>query len=168
MPTTSSTLSTVRKKRLHVQGYEIYSDKELNEYKYGIRFAYALCTTMVALGLIFNSLPLLMTTAVVALGGVILPYHPFDYLYNNGARYLFKKSRIPHRTKQGRFACGVAFVWLSAVSWLLYAGHFIAGYFLGSILLFVAVLVSTLDICIPSMVYNFLFKKKGIRTNQSQ
>lgn len=153
-------LSPARKKRLHIQGYQCYSDVQLNEYKYGIRFAYALCTVMAAVGLIFNNLTLLTITAIVALGGAILPNHPFDYLYNFGVRHVFKKARIPHRTNQGRFACGVASVWLTVTIWSLYKQNFIAGYVLGGLLLFVAILVSTMDICIPSMIYNFFFKTK--------
>lgn len=49
-------ISATCKRRLHVQGYQKYSDTELNDYKYGIRFAYALCITLVAIGLILNSI----------------------------------------------------------------------------------------------------------------
>lgn len=153
-------LSPARKKRLHIQGYQCYSDEQLNEYKYGIRFAYALCTVMAAVGLIFNNLTLLTITAIVALGGAILPNHPFDYLYNYGVRHVFKKARIPHRTNQGRFACGVASVWLTVTIWSLHNQNFITGYILGGLLLFVAIFVSTMDICIPSMIYNFFFSKR--------
>jgi len=152
-------LSPARKKRLHIQGYHLYSDKELNGYKYGIRFAYALCTTMVAVGLVLNNLPLLIIAAVVAFGGTVLPYHPFDYLYNYGVRHLFKKSRIPRRTSQAKFACAIAFVWLTFIISFLYFGNFMMAYTLGGILLFLATLASAMDICVPSMIYNFFFKK---------
>lgn len=131
MEKANSTLSPVCKKRLYIQGYQNYSDKELNDYKYGIRFAYALCTTLAGLGLVFNSIPLLIVAAAVALASTMLPYHPFDYLYNYVVRHLFSKPRIPHRTAQGRFACDVAFVWLTTIILFFYNGHFITGKILG-------------------------------------
>src|SRR6266498_3272686 len=153
-------ISPVCKRRLYIQGYQDYSDKELNDYKHGIRFAYALCTTLVGPGLIFSNITLLIIAAVIAFAGIFPPYHPFDYLYNYAVRHLFKKPKIPPRTNQGRFACGVAFVWLIITIWLFYNNHFIIGNILGAILLAVAILVSTMDICIPSMIYNSLFKKE--------
>ena len=153
-------ISAVCKKRLHTQGYQGYSDRELNDYKYGIRFAYALCTTLAGLGLVLSNITLLIIAAVIALAGILPPYHPFDYLYNHAVRHILKKPKIPPRTNQGRFACGVAFVWLTITIYLLYNNHFITGNILGGILLSVAILVSAMDICIPSMVYNFLFRKE--------
>lgn len=152
-------ISPVSKMRLQIQGYQGYSDRELNDYKFGIRFAYALCTTLVGLWFILNNITPLIIAAVIALIGIFPPYHPFDYLYNYAIRHLFKKPKMPPRTKQGRFACSVAFVWLAITSYLLYNDHFIAGYIMGGLLLAVAIQVSVLDICIPSMVYNFLFRK---------
>lgn len=49
MNTKTHVISATCKRRLHVQGYQNYSDKELNDYKYGIRFAYALCIALVAI-----------------------------------------------------------------------------------------------------------------------
>ena len=153
-------ISPTCKRRLIIQGYQDYSDKELNDYKYGIRFAYALCTSLIALGLIFNNMPLLIIAAAVALAGTFPPYHPFDYLYNYAVRHILNKSKMPPRANQGRFACGIVTVWLTITIYLLYHNHIIAGYVLGGILFTLAFLVSTIDICIPSMIYNSLFKVK--------
>jgi hypothetical protein len=53
-----------------------------------------------------------------------------------------------------RFAGGI-FEWEKA-------GHPLEGYIVGSLLLCSAFLVSYLDICIPSMIYNAIFKKKQV------
>jgi hypothetical protein len=161
MESKTKIISPVCKRRLYVQGYQGYSDKELNEYKYGIRFAYILCATLVALGLVLSNIPLLITASIVAFIGIFPPYHPFDYLYNYAVRHLLKKPKIPQRTNQGRFACGIAFVWLTIIIYLIKNNHFMASYIMGGILLAIATMVSVLDICIPSMVYNFLFGKKN-------
>lgn len=152
-------ISAVCKRRLHIQGYQNYSDNELNNFKYGIRFAYATCAALVALGLILNNTLVLKIIAVIALAGIFPPYHPFDYLYNYAIRRLFHQPKIPPRTNQGRFACGIAFVWLTITIILLDLHYIPAGHIFGMALLSVATLVSTTDICIPSMIYNFLFGK---------
>jgi hypothetical protein len=159
MNTEISFISPACRKRLHVQGYENFSDKELNDYKFGIRFAYACCITLVAFGLLFQSVPILTVAAVIAFAGAFPPYHPFDYLYNYGVRHLLGKPKLPPRTKQGRFACGIASVWLAMTIYLLYNNYSVVGNILGITLFSVGALVTTTDICIPSIVYNGIFKK---------
>ena len=88
-----------------------------------------------------------------------LLYHPFDYLYNYLIRHWLKRPRLPHRTAQGKFACGIASIWLAAIIYLFYNLQFVWGYVLGGILLIVALLVSIFDFCIPSAIYNKLFRK---------
>ena len=83
-----------------MQGYRDFSDQELNDYKYGIRFAYALCTTLFALSLIFSSITLLIIAAVIAFASIFPSYHPFDYLYSYAVRHIFKKPKIPPRRNQ--------------------------------------------------------------------
>lgn len=92
--------------------------------------------------------------------GVVLPYHPFDYIYNHLVRRVLDKPRLPRRSNQLKFACGVATIWIAATIYLFYYGFAMAGYVAGGMLFSVAFLVSTTDICIPSIIYNFLFKIK--------
>jgi hypothetical protein len=94
----------------------------------------------------------------IAFLGIFPPYHPFDYLYNYVFRFVIQKPRIPPRTNQGRFACGMASVWLLGVILLLNYGYKVWAYSAGAVLVSIALLVSTTDICIPSMIYNRLFK----------
>jgi hypothetical protein len=152
-------ITAVRRKRLEVQGYCEFTDKQLNEYKFGIRFAYYLCDSIVILGLLLASKEILGAMMVIAFFGMFPPYHPFDYLYNYGVRHLFRKPLMPPRSNQGRFACGMATVWLGGTISLFYLGLNLSAYMAGGTLVAVATLVSTMDICIPSMIYNFLFKK---------
>jgi hypothetical protein len=159
METKASLISPTCRKRLHVQGYENFSDKELNDYKFGIRFAYACCITLVAFGLFFQSMPIVAIAAIIAFAGAFPPYHPFDYLYNYGVRHLLGKPKLPARTNQGRFACGIASVWLSITIYLLYNNYIVSGNVLAIALLAVGTLVVTTDICIPSIIYNGIFKK---------
>lgn len=152
-------LTSRTQKRLMTQGYRCYSDEQLRDYRFGIRFAYALCGMIVLFGLVFNNIPLLLSAAVVAFFGAFPPRHPFDYLYNNVVCRLLHKPKIPPRTAQGRFACAIATIWLSATVYLLLNHQVVAGYVFGIILLCSATLVSTTDICIPSMIYHWLWKR---------
>lgn len=161
MKNPSPLISPSCRRRLQVQGYVNYSDQELSNYKFGIRFAYGSCITLVAIGLTFKSLPILIVIAVIAFGGMFPPYHPFDYLYNYGVRHLLHKPKLPPRTNQGRFACGIASAWLSATIYFLLNNNVLMFYVFGWSLFSVGALVTFTDICIPSIIYNALFYKRA-------
>ena len=52
----------------------------------------------------------------------------------------------------------MATLWLGATVFAFYSGAMTAGYILGGSLAVIAFLVSVFDFCIPSIVYNFLFR----------
>ncbi|MDZ4809789.1 MAG: DUF4395 domain-containing protein [Bacteroidota bacterium] len=156
-----------RRKRLETQGYIGFTDAELYNFKFGIRFAYYLCGSLVLFGLLFTSRKILSVALVIAAIGAFPPYHPFDYLYNYAVRHLRNKPRMPPRANQGRFACAIATVWLAGTIYLFYLGLNTWGYIAGGILVIIATLVSTTDICIPSMIYNFLFKARQAKYHLS-
>ena len=160
METQESNIKPLKRKRFEIQGYQCYSDSELHDFKFGIRFAYYLCGSLVILGLLLTNLEILGAAMIIAFFGSFPPYHPFDYLYNYVIRHWIGKPKMPPRANQGRFACGIATVWLGGTIYLFYTGNNTWGYILGIALIIVAALVSIMDICIPSMIYNFLFKQK--------
>lgn len=148
------------RKRLEVQGYCGYADQKLAGFAPGIRFAYQISTASVAVGLVLASIPILMTIMILAFFGVLLPRHPLDYLYNHSIRFWLKKPAMPRRSPQSKFAFLIGTLWLVMLVALFANGMILMGYIAGGILLIVGGLVSTVDICIPSMIYNFLFKIK--------
>jgi hypothetical protein len=156
----NSIISPITIKRFGVQGYSCYSDQELDNYGYGIRFAYYLCDSLMILGLLLTNFWILATIMVIAFLGAVLPNHPFDYLYNYLVRYWINKPKIPRRTNQTKFACGIASVWLGGIIVLFYSGFSILAYIAGGLIVSLATLVATTDICIPSMIYNALFLNK--------
>ena len=97
---------------------------------------------------------------LIAFFGIILPYHPFDYIYNGLLSKPMSKPKLPPRSKQLKFACKIAVFGIASIIFLFYTGLTLAGYIAGGLLFFVAFLVSTTDICIPSIIYNFIFKVK--------
>ncbi|SIN84145.1 DUF4395 family protein [Algoriphagus halophilus] len=160
MATKQQELSRARIKRLKAQGYLNHTDGEICELAFGHRFALISCTTLVGIGVAAANVPILVGMAFVALGGIILPYHPFDYIYNYFLSSPLKRRKIPPRSKQLKFACTIAAIGLSLTAWLFYHGQNLAGYLVGGSLFLVALTVSTTDFCIPSKIYNFLFKVK--------
>jgi hypothetical protein len=160
MTTNHQLLSTTRINFLKAQGYCNHSDTEISELAFGNRFAYIVCGSIVAVAVATAHVPTLIAMMVVAFFGIILPYHPFDYIYNYALRGMLNKPKLPPRSKQLKFACVIATLWLIATTYLFYSGLTIAGYVLGGLLVAVAFIVSATDFCIPSMIYNYIFRVK--------
>jgi len=154
------TVSPVRIHRLKVQGYCNLKDDEISKLAFGNRFAYILCSAVLLTGIITSNIPLLSIMFFIALFGILLPYHPFDYIYNGVLSNQMNKPKLPARSKQLKFACIIAVSGIALIIYLFYTGLTLAGYIAGGLLFSVAFLVSTTDICIPSMIYNFIFKVK--------
>lgn len=151
----------LHRERFENQGFRGYSDAELASFAFGIRFAYVLCALVAIIGLMLTSIPILAVASLIAFLGVVLPRHPFDYIYIYIVRFWVDKPVIPKRTPQSKFACGIASLWLLFVIFLFSHEYFIVGYIAGGLLLSSAILVSVTDICIPSMIYNNIFKKEN-------
>ena len=160
MKTLHQLISAKRVERLRVQGLCGFSDSEVSAHAFGNRFAPAVCSLVLLIAVPLANIPLLGAMMVIAFFGVLLPNHPFDYVFNNGIRQMINKPQLPPRSKQFKFACISATVWLMAVIYMFLAGHMVTGYVLGGLLVSSALLVSSTDICIPSIIYNFIFNEK--------
>jgi len=159
-------LSPQRLYRIREQGYSIQTDKELSELAFGNRFAYILCTTILLVGVTTANIPLLIIMNIIALLGVLLPNHPFDYIYNLLISKLLSKPTLPPRSAQLQFSCSVATIWITATILLFHVEMMVAGYVMGATLILIAALLSTLDLCIPSIMYNKIFGYKLMPQNQ--
>jgi hypothetical protein len=161
MKDTNCLISPARISRLKVQGYDTgFTDEEISQHAAGNRFAFQMCTLLFTTGIVLTNIPILLATAIIAFLTVILPNHPFDYLYNYGVRYWLNRPKLPRRARQAKFACSIASLWLGIIIYLFYNNLFAWGYALGGILFVIALLVSTIDFCIPSLIYNSLFRRR--------
>jgi hypothetical protein len=151
------TVSASIRSRLEAQGFCDLDAAVLGELAPWLRWSPAICTVVMTVGVAMRSPAVLWSLAAIAFLGALLPFHPFDLLYNYGARYLTGTRPLPHHGPQRRFACGLAAPWLLGTGWAFYVGADMVGYALGVPLILVAGLVSTTHICIPSMIYNALF-----------
>lgn len=153
-------VNPITRQRLEAQGFLGLDDETLAEVGPWLRWSPVLCTFVMILGVSLQSPVILWLLASIAFLGVILPFHPFDLLYNYGVRFLAGTRPFPHNGPQRRFTCGLASAWLVATGWAFHAGMSMLGYGLGISLILVAALVSVTNICIPSMIYNALFNKQ--------
>jgi hypothetical protein len=153
----SKGLTTTTRRRLDIQGFERVDDAALAPVAPWLRLAFGLCAVMAGVGTAMASpLTLLLLVPIAALAA-LLPVHPFDLIYNYGIRFMTGTSPLPRRGAPSRFACGLGAVWLVATAWVFHIGHPRLGYVLGGLLTGVAALVSTTDVCIPSLVYRSIF-----------
>jgi len=143
------------------RGFCDVDDKTFAEITPWHRMAFGLCAIFAGTGTVLASPVILWILTLVAILATLLTVHPFDLIYNHGIRHLRNTGPLPKRPMQTRFACGVGAVWLVATAIAFQSGALILGYILGGALTAVAVLVSTTDICIPSMIYNLLFSRSS-------
>lgn len=153
----SRTLDPKRLHRLDIQGFDTVAEDRLAEVAPWLRMAFALCAVLAIAGTALASIPLLLALAVIAGVAAASPVHPFDLIYNHGVRRFTGTGPLPRRGAPSRFACGLGAVWLVATAWAFGAGLMTLGYVLGFALSGVAVLVSTVDFCIPSMMFRTVF-----------
>ncbi len=157
-------LSATRIHRVRQQGYFLMTDKQISAIAFGNRFAFILCTSILSIGVGLANIPILSGMMVIAALGFILPYHPFDYIYNYLLARRLGKPRLPKRSDQLKFACTLATIGILTTIYMFHQGFNTLGYISGGSIVAVAFTVSTTDLCIPSVIYNALFldKKKGL------
>ena len=152
-----ATLTPTVKRRLEIQGFTDVDPGVLEETAPWLGFAYGLCAALAAVGTMLASPLILLSLTIFSAWGAASPVHPFDYIYNYGIRRLTGTGPLPKRGAPGRFACGLGTVWLLVTAWAFYAGMMLTGYILGALLVLVAVLVSSIHFCIPSLIYRTIF-----------
>ena len=142
---------------LDIQGFDTVDAQELAPVAPWLRLTFGLCALLGGLGTVLASPAILLMLAAIAAIAAASPVHPFDLIYNYGIRHLTGTGPLPRRGVPTRVGCGMGAVFLLVTVWAFSAGHVVAGYALGGVLTFVVLLVSTTDICIPSLIYRSIF-----------
>ena len=151
------TLTARTRRRLDIQGFDIVDEQELVPVAPWLRLSFGLCALLGAVGTLLASPTILLVLAPIAALAAASPVHPFDLIYNHGIRHFTGTGPLPKRGAPTRFGCGMGAVLVLVTAWAFSAGHQVAGYALGGALTFVVLLVSTTDICVPSMIYRSIF-----------
>ena len=154
----NSHLSKRRINWIREQGYFNYSDEQIENFSMGNRFAFRLCTAILLIGVFTANIPILIAMMAVAFFGVVLPNHPFDYIYNWFIADRIGRDKLPKRAIQLKFACTMATSFIAATIYLFANSYMLAGYLMGGHLVIVAGIVSLTDMCLPSKAFNWLFK----------
>jgi len=162
------TLTPRTSRLLDIQGFDTVDAQELARVAPWLRLAFGLCTVLGGLGTVLASPAILLVLAALAMLAAASPLHPFDLIYNYGIRHLTGTGPLPRRGAPTRFGCGLGAVFLLVTAWAFSAGHAVAGYALGGMLTFVVLLVSTTDICIPSLTYRLIFGWPPARDAQQE
>jgi hypothetical protein len=155
------TVKPSTRSRIEAQGFCGLNDATLQELAPWIRWTYTLGTLVTAVGVALMSPALLWALAATTSLGIVLPFHPFDLLYNYGVRYITGTRPFPKSGPQRRFVFGVATVWLAATGWGFYIGSAIVGFALGVPLILVGTLASVTHFCIPSTIYNAVVHRRS-------
>ena len=159
MSTNKTQLPEHRIKRIREQGYFTQTNQEISDLAFGNRFAYQTCVSILILGVATANIAILSAMMAIAFFGVILPNHPFDYIYNHLLRSRMGKPKLPRRSIQLKFACTMATLHIGGTIYFFATGMTTMGYIFGAILIAIAGLVSTIDFCIPSIIFNNLVLK---------
>jgi len=162
------TLTPRTRRLLEIQGFDAVDVRELAPVAPWLRLAFGLCGLLGGVGTLLASPTILLVLALIAALAAASPVHPFDLIYNYGIRYLTGTGPLPRRGAPTRFGCGMGAVLVLVTAWAFSAGHQVAGYALGGALTFVVLLVSTTDICIPSLIYRSIFGWPRAREAQQQ
>lgn len=136
-----------------MQGFGDLDDATLTRLAPWLRLTPALCGVGIALGAIFASVPVLFGMAILATLGANLPWHPFDLIYNYGVRFVTRTPALPRNRAPRRLAMGFCAVCLAATTVAFATGATILGYVLGGMTLMGPIIVTTTDLCLPSLLY---------------
>ena len=146
-------IDSKRRRLLNIQGFDETDDATLAQTADWLRMSPALCALGAAVGTALGAPWVLWTFAALAAVGAVLPFHPFDLIYNLGIRRVTGTPALPANHAPRRFACAMGSIWLVATGGLFAGGFDVAGYVLGGAFVAVAGLVATTHICIPSIIY---------------
>lgn len=147
-------------RNLETQGYCLTAD-EARALRVGLRFPTALCLALVVTGLALESA--LLIALLVPIGAVAgwTARHPFDHLWNSGARPLVGGPPLPPNPPRRRHTFKLATVWLAGVAALFATGAATAALVLGGVLAAVCSLVTVTNFCIPSTMLAWLESRRG-------
>ena len=143
-----------------MQGFVGFDDVVLAAIRPGLRLAPTLCMIWVAVGTFLASPMALAALIPVAALCAIMGRHPFDLLYNFGARALLGTPCIPRYTAPRRLACTIAGVWLTGTSIAFAMGAAFWGTLLGASIAAAMLITASTDFCLPCFAYARWFAKQ--------
>ena len=153
-------LSTER--NLDMQGFDALRIDEKRRLAAMLRWTPAACTSLVVIGLVFQSPLVLGATAAFALLGSLLPNaHPLDLIYNAvGARF-FRTGPLPPNPAPRRFAAGIKSLPLGFAALLMQAGYWQAATAIAGTLAVVGLVAAVTYWDLGSWIYRRMTARLG-------
>lgn len=174
---------TLQERNLFQQGFQSYTPSELKSLTWGLRFTPFLCMALGFYGLVNHNVVILFIISAAGIISAFFPnMHPFDLVYNNLVRPIFKGVRLPPNPLQRRLAClgagfmnaTIAFMFMTdptikSLPWdqvqLSMEGMGTGGtvaYILGYLLVSMQVIVFANHFCLLSWAYELLMRSMGL------
>jgi rhodanese-related sulfurtransferase len=153
---------TFQQRSLVQQGYKNFSQKELKELEWGLRFTPSVCAMIALYGLVTAQPMVLFFVAAMGYWAFWAPAaHPMDLLYNHVVRKLLGAAKLPPNPIQRRLACLSAAVMNTASGAFFLIGTPTFAYCMGGTLLFFQVIVIFTHFCALSWMYERATKILG-------
>jgi hypothetical protein len=137
------------RENLSTQGYR-QSDDERRKLAVALRFSTGLCLPLVVAALALESAGMVFALSGVGFVAGFTGRHPFDHLWNRGARHILGGPVLPPNPTRRRHAFKIATASLLVVGTLFAAGAPTAAIVLGGLLLAACATVTTANLCLPS------------------
>ncbi len=142
--------------RLQLRGIEYHDDPAYRRMLPWTKMAFVIGGTQALIATVSADAATLWQMVPVALAAVILPHHPFEYIYNWGIRHVIKAAPLPSNKAPVRFAFFMAAMILAAAAWSFDAGITWLGFFLGLQVALVATTFVVSSFCVPAAIWAFL------------
>lgn len=148
---------------LNLQGYSHLSDEAKRRIDLAQRFKPAVCTLLVLIALVTQSVPFTLLLALLGYWAALLPKHPVDLLYRAVVQPLLRAPDLGPDPTPRRFACGMAatLLLIGAIAWQLEAA-LVGTIFVGMTALAMLALVVA-DFCVGSFFYWLLVRRQIFR-----
>jgi hypothetical protein len=151
------------RRRVETQGFTGLSADELRAIEPWLRFTPFLTGLFAALGTLGKfDLPL-FALAGFSMLGVVLPRHPFDYLYQNFIRPLENSPPLPSTPGLRRLVYGFQAVVVAIAAWGFMAGYTRTAYTLGWLVAAEAAWLAAHQISLVSEAWVLVFGRKAVR-----
>lgn len=147
---------------LRAQGYRLTPD-ESRALRWGLRFSTGLCLALVVTGLALQSAPLILAMVPIGVLAGWTRRHPFDYLWDHGVRHLMGAPELPPNPTPRRHSFKLGALCLLAVGVLFAVGASAIALALGIVLVTVCGLLTATNLCIPSTLLGFWWRRRDAR-----
>ena len=152
-------LSTFAETNLNSQGFEKLDKDAKARIALPLRFTPAVGTTLIVIGLIFQSPTWLGSMALVALSGALLPNAMIiDLVYNFSVRHLVHASSLPSTPKPRQFSYLLSAVLLSGSAVSFQYRLSVLGLVLGGLVVAGGTILTTTLWCLGSWYYRMIFR----------